>query len=50
MIPPTCRVVREGTIKNLPAADLVKGDVVLLVSLPPPPTTPMVNGPAEYGV
>ncbi|KAG6876964.1 hypothetical protein C0993_011578 [Termitomyces sp. T159_Od127] len=30
MIPPSCRVVREGTISNIAAADLVKGDVVLL--------------------
>ncbi len=33
MIPPTCRVVRGGTIKTSPAADLVKGDIVLLVGL-----------------
>jgi len=32
MIPPSCRVVREGTIASIPAADLVKGDIVLLVS------------------
>jgi sodium/potassium-transporting ATPase subunit alpha len=31
MIPPSCRVVREGTITTIPAAELVKGDVVLLV-------------------
>ncbi|KAG6876171.1 hypothetical protein C0992_000604 [Termitomyces sp. T32_za158] len=31
MIPPSCRVIREGTISNIAAADLVKGDVVLLV-------------------
>jgi sodium/potassium-transporting ATPase subunit alpha len=30
MIPPTCRVVRDGTISTIPAIDLVKGDVVLL--------------------
>ncbi|KAG6816111.1 hypothetical protein H0H87_008568 [Tephrocybe sp. NHM501043] len=30
MIPPSCRVVRDGTITNIAAADLVKGDVVLL--------------------
>jgi hypothetical protein len=42
MIPPSCRVLRDGKLQNLPAADLVKGDVVLLVgnhsvlvSLPP---------------
>ena len=32
MIPPSCRVVRDGTISTIPAADLVKGDIVLLVS------------------
>ncbi|KAF7323324.1 Cation-ATPase-N domain-containing protein [Mycena chlorophos] len=32
MIPPSCRVVRDGSITTLPAADLVKGDVVLLRS------------------
>jgi hypothetical protein len=32
MIPPACRVVRDGTISTIPAADLVKGDIVLLVS------------------
>ncbi|KAG5636133.1 hypothetical protein H0H81_009015 [Sphagnurus paluster] len=31
MIPPSCRVVRDGTISNIAAADLVKGDVVLLL-------------------
>jgi sodium/potassium-transporting ATPase subunit alpha len=31
MMPPTCRVVRDGKIMSIPAADLVKGDVVLLV-------------------
>jgi hypothetical protein len=31
MIPPSCRVVREGSIASIAAADLVKGDVVLLV-------------------
>ncbi|KAJ7577471.1 aminophospholipid-transporting P-type ATPase [Mycena floridula] len=30
MIPPSCRVVRDSTILSLPAAELVKGDVVLL--------------------
>jgi sodium/potassium-transporting ATPase subunit alpha len=30
MIPPSCRVVRDGSINTIPAADLVKGDVVLL--------------------
>ncbi|KAI0956666.1 hypothetical protein AcW1_005290 [Taiwanofungus camphoratus] len=30
MIPPSCRVVRDGTITSVPAADLVKGDIVLL--------------------
>ena len=33
MIPPACRVVRDGTISTIPASDLVKGDVVLLVLL-----------------
>lgn len=32
MIPPSCRVVRDGTITSMPAAELVKGDIVLLVS------------------
>jgi len=32
MIPPSCRVVRDGTIATIPAAELVKGDIVLLVS------------------
>ncbi|KAF8894766.1 aminophospholipid-transporting P-type ATPase [Infundibulicybe gibba] len=32
MIPPSCRVVRAGTITSIPAAELVKGDVVLLRS------------------
>jgi len=31
MIPPSCRVLRQGTLQNIPAADLVKGDIVLLV-------------------
>ena len=31
MIPPSCHVVRDGSITSVPAADLVKGDVVLLV-------------------
>jgi sodium/potassium-transporting ATPase subunit alpha len=31
MMPPSCRVVRNGRIMSIPAADLVKGDVVLLV-------------------
>ncbi|KAJ7272951.1 aminophospholipid-transporting P-type ATPase [Mycena rebaudengoi] len=30
MIPPSCRVVRDGNILSIAAADLVKGDVVLL--------------------
>ncbi|KAG6836592.1 hypothetical protein H0H93_006335 [Arthromyces matolae] len=30
MIPPSCRVVRDGTIANIAAAELVKGDVVFL--------------------
>lgn len=36
MIPPACRVVRSGKLQTVPAADLVKGDVVLVVSLSPP--------------
>lgn len=32
MIPPSCRVVRDGTLTSIPAADLVKGDIVLVVS------------------
>ncbi|KAF7353783.1 Cation-ATPase-N domain-containing protein [Mycena venus] len=30
MIPPSCRVVRDGTITSIPAKDLVLGDVVLV--------------------
>ncbi|THU76959.1 hypothetical protein K435DRAFT_878488, partial [Dendrothele bispora CBS 962.96] len=30
MIPPSCRVVRDGTLQTIPAADLVLGDVVLV--------------------
>ncbi|KAJ7651867.1 aminophospholipid-transporting P-type ATPase [Mycena rosella] len=30
MIPPSCRAVRDGSIVSIAAADLVKGDVVLL--------------------
>jgi sodium/potassium-transporting ATPase subunit alpha len=30
MIPPACRVVRSGTLQTVPAADLVRGDVVLV--------------------
>lgn len=32
MIPPSCRAVRDGSLITLPAADLVKGDLVLVVS------------------
>ncbi|KAI0713643.1 aminophospholipid-transporting P-type ATPase [Earliella scabrosa] len=32
MIPPSCRVVRDGTLITVPAADLVKGDIVLVRS------------------
>ncbi|KAI0355099.1 aminophospholipid-transporting P-type ATPase [Trametes cingulata] len=32
MIPPSCRVVRDGTLTTIPAADLVKGDIVLVRS------------------
>jgi hypothetical protein len=31
MIPPSYRVLRDGTLQNIPAAHLVKGNVVLLV-------------------
>ena len=31
MITPSCRVVRDGTLTSIPAADLVKGDIVLVV-------------------
>jgi sodium/potassium-transporting ATPase subunit alpha len=34
MIPPSCRVVRNGAITSIPAADLVKGDIVFLVRHP----------------
>ncbi|TFK45629.1 aminophospholipid-transporting P-type ATPase [Heliocybe sulcata] len=30
MIPPSCHVVRNGALTSIPAADLVRGDVVLL--------------------
>ena len=33
MIPPTCRVIRNGTLKSVGAEGLVRGDVVLVVSL-----------------
>ncbi|RPD59319.1 aminophospholipid-transporting P-type ATPase [Lentinus tigrinus ALCF2SS1-7] len=32
MIPPSCRVVRDGALITVPAADLVKGDIVLVRS------------------
>ena len=32
MIPPTCHVVRETTLSSIPASQLVKGDIVLVVS------------------
>ncbi|KAM5542747.1 hypothetical protein V8D89_003708 [Ganoderma adspersum] len=32
MIPPSCHVVRDGSLITLPAADLVKGDLVLVRS------------------
>ena len=31
MIPPSCRIVRDGKLTSIPAADLVKGDIVLVV-------------------
>ncbi|KZV90337.1 aminophospholipid-transporting P-type ATPase [Exidia glandulosa HHB12029] len=30
MIPPSCHVMRDGTLTSIPAADLVSGDVVLI--------------------
>ncbi|KAJ2913576.1 hypothetical protein MD484_g6844, partial [Candolleomyces efflorescens] len=30
MIPPACRAVRDGKLQTIPAAELVKGDIVLL--------------------
>ncbi|KAG9007832.1 hypothetical protein FRB94_001731 [Tulasnella sp. JGI-2019a] len=30
MIPPACRAIRDGELRTVPAADLVKGDVVLV--------------------
>jgi hypothetical protein len=35
LIPPSCRVVRDGAIATIPASDLVKGDLVLLVGFFP---------------
>ncbi|CDO71883.1 hypothetical protein BN946_scf184940.g30 [Trametes cinnabarina] len=32
MIPPSCHAVRDGTLMTIPAADLVKGDIVLVRS------------------
>ncbi|PCH38584.1 aminophospholipid-transporting P-type ATPase [Wolfiporia cocos MD-104 SS10] len=32
MIPPSCRVIRDGSIVSIPAGELVKGDIVLLRS------------------
>lgn len=34
MIPPSCHVVRDTSIASVAAAELVKGDVVLLVGAP----------------
>jgi len=34
LIPPSCRVLRDGTITTIQASDLVKGDIVLLVRSP----------------
>lgn len=33
MIPPSCHVVRDAAIKSIPASELVKGDIVLIVSV-----------------
>lgn len=52
MIPPSCHVVRDSTIKTIPAADLVKGDIVLLVSsitLSLWPPNPIDNTSEEWG-
>ena len=32
LIPPSCRVVRGGTLTSIPAQNLVRGDIVLIVS------------------
>lgn len=32
MIPPSCRALRNGDLASIPAQELVKGDIVLLVS------------------
>ena len=32
MIPPSCRAIRSGGLVTIPASDLVKGDIVLIVS------------------
>ncbi|KAF5344223.1 hypothetical protein D9756_011250 [Leucocoprinus leucothites] len=50
MIPPTCHVVRDGTIQNKPAADLVKGDIVLLRSGDKTPADLLVFAAAELKV
>ena len=34
LIPPSCRVIRDSAIATIPAAELVKGDLVLLVRFP----------------
>jgi sodium/potassium-transporting ATPase subunit alpha len=33
MIPPSCHAVRDGRIVTIPVAELVEGDIVLLVCL-----------------
>lgn len=33
MIPPSCQVVRERRVRTIPAAELVNGDVVLIVCM-----------------
>ncbi|KAF5349512.1 hypothetical protein D9756_009023 [Leucocoprinus leucothites] len=50
MIPPTCHVVRDGTIQNKPAADLVKGDIVLLRSGDKTPADLLVFAASELKV
>ncbi|KXN92000.1 Sodium/potassium-transporting ATPase subunit alpha-1 [Leucoagaricus sp. SymC.cos] len=50
MIPPTCRVVRDGTIKSIAAAGLVKGDIVLLRSGDKTPADLLIFASSELKV
>lgn len=43
MIPPSCRVLRDSTILTIPAAELVKGDIVLLVRSSIDPHAALLN-------